>query len=539
MAYAAGRRVPAQRRTQAMAQPKPFIAPTLGWITAANLAGAPAGSAKVLDNLVPTSTGLRMRLGNVRFATLTEELDAVECAFAYIGGSVRKLFGAGGGVVAELTAPADPNTAPTPDITGQTSNYYCALNLANPGGNFLMIANGTNNMQRFDGSAWTVIGTGSDPADEIDGVDSDKISHLCLYKNRVWMVEKDTMNAWYLGIDSIAGTATKFPLAGVFQLGGSLLFIATWSFDGGSGPTDAIVFASTEGEYCIYQGLFPADTATWGIIGRYEAAPAMGKNAFLKVGGDLLVVTEMGLIPMSAIKAKDPAALKLAAVSRNIQPDWQREAMQRRGLPWEVVKWTSRNIAYISCPVTSEATPPICFAVNLETGAWYRVTGWDTRCFALHDDQVYFGSNDGRVRAADIGGFDDGELIYHLYIGADDHLGVVGQFKTVTQVRAVFRAKGDFNPQISALTDYQDGVDSWPSAAPAADTDSLWDNGLWDQARWDAALAVATVETYWIDVGASGFAHAPVLQIVSGSAISAEAELVMFDTLFQPGGFAV
>ena len=37
----------------------PFAAPTGGWVSAANLADAPKGTAQVLENLLPTTTGLR------------------------------------------------------------------------------------------------------------------------------------------------------------------------------------------------------------------------------------------------------------------------------------------------------------------------------------------------------------------------------------------------------------------------------------------------------------------------------------------------
>jgi hypothetical protein len=538
MAYRGFKRVPAAR-PGGIRQPKhkPFLAPVRGWISATNLAAAPDGAALVLENWYPTATGIKMRRGSDKHGTASTT-EPLESGMAYVGASSSKMFGAADGDILDLTAPADADVAPTPDVTGQTSNYYSHINFTNPAGtNYLMCANGTDDIQTYDGTTWAALVTGVG-AGELTGLDSATVDHLNVYKNRIWLTDK-TMTAYYLPTDSIAGTVGEVLLAGVFRNGGYIMFSATWSVDAGNGPNEFIVFASSKGEYAIYQG-DPADASTWGIVGLYDASPPLGKNAFIRVGGDLLVLTEIGLVPMSLIKNKDPAALALASISRNIQPDWQAEATARRNLPWEIVKWTSRNIAYITCPVASDesVTPPICFAVNLETGAWSKVTGWNTRCFILHDDRVYFGTNAGTLMQADVGGFDDGELIYYTYVGHMDHLGAVGAYKTVTQVRAIFRTFGAFNPLLSVTTDYTVALPPYPSAFTPEAT-SLWDVGLWDQAKWDAGVTAYTETTKWVSIGRSGFAHAPVILLTSGATAAPSAELVAFDTLYNPGGLVV
>jgi len=538
MAFAGFKRIPAPR-PGGRREPvhAPFMSPTGGWVTGANLASGPKGTALVLENFLPTATGLKMRKGSSTHgrASATEPL---ESAMTYIGGATRKLFAASNGGIFDLTTPVDPNTPPVASVSAQTSDYYSYVNVATPGGHYLMCANGTNNIQTFDGAAWAALVSGVG-AGELNGVASDKISHLNTYRNRVWMVETGSMNAWYLPTDSIAGTVGQVSLSGVFQKGGSLLFTATWSLDTGAGLDDKIVFVSSEGEVAVYQG-DPSDTA-FGLVGLYEASPPLGKNAWLKVGGDLLILTQIGIIPLSAIISKDPGALALAAVSRNIQPDWVKEAQLRSGLPWEIMKWSAENVAIVSCPVTSSvsATPPICFAVNLETGAWSKITGWNARCLVLHDDRAYFGTNDGRLVRMETGGSDDGNLIYYTYVGQFEHLAGVGRHTTVMQARAIFRAQNSFTPKIDVTTDYKIELPSYPDAADVPGG-SQWDAGLWDTALWDAGGTVTgTIQTRWTSVGRSGFSHAPVLQIVSGSAGAPVAELVMFEVTHQPGGLVV
>lgn len=478
-----------------------------------------------------------MRGGSRKHGMASDDGEPLESFMAYTG-PVRKMFAGCDGNILDITTPADPDVAPTPDVTGQTSNYYSHLNMTNAAAtSYLLCANGTDDIQTYDGSAWAALLTGSNPG-ELDGVDSDAISQLNAYRNRVWLVEGGTLNAYYLPTDSIAGTVSKVSLAGVFRRGGSLLFTATWSLDAGDGFDDKIVFASTEGEIAVYQG-DPSDTDVWGIVGLYDCAPPLGKNAFMKVAGDLLILTEIGLVPLSQIVTKDPAALALAAVSRNIQPDWVSEARARRNLPWEIVKWASRDIAYVTCPVPADGLDPICFAVNLETGKWARITGWDTRCMILHEDQVYFGTNDGRAVLADTGGTDQGALIYYTYVGHMDHLGAVGQYKTLDQVRAVFKTKTQINPLLTAVADYEGTLPSYPSAANADGVSSEWDVGQWDIAKWDAGAEYYVARTMWESVGVSGFAHAPVLLLTSGSDTAPTAELVVFEATYDPGDWVV
>jgi hypothetical protein len=601
------RRKAVPQGAQSSSRLKPFLAPTKGWVSATNLAAAPAGSAQVLDNFYPTTTGVKMRGGSQKHGT-AHATEPLESLMAYVGTSTREMFAAADGSIYDLSAPADADVVPAAEVTGRSSDYYSHVNLANSGGNFMLTANGTDPMLVYDGTnfmpaydtalyalnydaetvaftagqtltggtsghtgiivkvidngttgtLWLRATTGTFQDNEIitgatgsatangvrtlllgaiTGVSTSAVDQLNGYRNRIWLTAR-SMTVYYLPTDSIAGAVSSVALTGVFRKGGYVMFSATWSMDAGDGLDDKIVFVSSEGEIAVYQG-DPADAANWGIVGLYDCSPPLGKNAHLKVGGDLLILTEIGLVPLSAIISKDPAALALAAISRNIQPDWITESRARRALPWEIIKWTSRNIAYVTCPVTGDTDDAICFAVNLETGAWSRVTGWNTRCMILHDDNVYFGTNTGELMQADVTGADDGALIYYAYVGHADHLGSVGQTKTVRQARAVFRTRTAFNPLLSVSVDYQIALPAYPSAAVISASPGEWDIGLWDVALWDTGLEYYTVTTRWVSIGTTGYAHHPQLQIVSGTDAMPSAELVVFDTLFESAGYAV
>ncbi|TIX02855.1 MAG: hypothetical protein E5V46_32830, partial [Mesorhizobium sp.] len=58
----------------------------------------------------------------------------------------------------------------------------------------------------------------------ITGVATSALSHVWLYRNRLFFIQGGTMKASYLPVDSVTGALGTLNLSGVFQRGGSLLF---------------------------------------------------------------------------------------------------------------------------------------------------------------------------------------------------------------------------------------------------------------------------------------------------------------------------
>jgi len=570
-------------------------------------------SAQVLENFTPTLTGIKLRGGSPRFATIDESnVEPTRSLMNYVGGNTRRLFASDETQIFDITSPVDADTAPTASVTGQTSGYYSSVNFATTGGNFMICVNRTDTLQLYDGTYFfpidgtnvvtldydaetgtftnglTITGgtsgatgvlvaltddgttgtlymnnvsgtfqdnetitdssTGSADADgttstyyaAITGVDTSTFSHVNAYRNRVYFVQAGTFNVHYLPVDSIGGLAEVLTLSGTFTKGGSVYFTATWSQDSGDGLDDKLVVMSTEGEVAVFEGSNPSDANTWSLVGVYDVLPSMGFNAIMRAGGDLVIATEGGMVPISAAVTKDPAALSLSAISRAIEPDWLTRVVARGGLPWEIIKWPEKNLAYISMPVTSDSDEPECLVVNLETGAWARYTGWNTRCFAIHNDQVYFGSNDGTVKRAEIGGFDNETTPYVCkYAGSWDHLGNIGTLKTVEQARSIWQTSNAFSPQLSGSVDYRVTFPSAPDAVAAEAADSLWDVGLWDEAVWDIGAETSVVNTRWTSVGKTGFSFSPQIQVTVGGVNTPTAELAVFDVTYVSGSLVV
>lgn len=524
--------VPQVARSQT--ESKSFPAPVLGWVSAQNQAAAKPGSALVLENWFPTATGIELMGGSQQHARV-HATDPCRSVFTYVGAATEKMFGATADEVFDITSPADEDTPPAADVSSRTDGYYSIANYVTVGGNYMYAVNDsvTDGPLLYDGTNWATITAISSPA--ITGVTGGPVglTHVSVYKNRLAFAKN--MDIWFLPVDALGGAAVQVSLAGVFKKGGTILFSATWSLDSGDGLDDKFVVVSTTGEFAVYQGNDPSDADTWSIVGLYDLPAPLGKNGWMRAGGDLVVCTEAGLVPISQAVNKDAAALSMAAVSRAIQPDWVTDARERRGLPWEIVKWPSKNRAIVSNPVTGDesTTPPWCYVVNLETGAWCKRTGWNTRCLTLYSSFVYFGTNTGEIMQAEITGADDGETYYAKVVYAWDHLKAPGYEKTILSARAQFVTQNTFIPQISVSTDYAIALPSPPNVSGDIDSPGVWDVGVWDVAQWDTGITPVAFNTRWVTVEQSGYVVAPQIQVSCGSVTTPSAELVIMDILFE------
>jgi len=527
---------PKAQRGRQKSQTFQFPAAVRGWITNESLAFPQPGGAFVLDNWFPTQTGVRLRGGCERHATLVVD-DPVQSLFAYRAGVVR-MFASDEANVYDITAPVDPNVAPAADITGQTSGYYSSIPFTTAGGDFLYILNGTDDPQLYDGATWTAINGASTPA--ITNVTSADLIQGTSYRNRIFFVEKQSLNIWYPVVGSLGGALDNITLSGTFKKGGTILFCATWSIDAGDGADDRFVVVSTAGEAAVFEGANPSGTteADWNLVGVYSLSRGLGKNAYLQIGGDLLILTEEGITPFTAVVQKDPAALSMSAVSMSIETAWKRAVADRRNLPWEVVKWPEKNMAIINVPRASDDQLAICFVVNLETGAWSQYTGWDTRTLLVFDERAFFGANDGRVRECETGGNDDGQAYVCTYVGLFEHLGQPGMHKVVQQARPNFIASEPFSPQVSVSTNYTLQLPAPPNSIPNYSLD-VWDQGLWDVSLWDNGSSLQFPVFRWVSIGRAGMAIAPVVQVTCGIDPTPGAELLSIDITFEIGDLVV
>ncbi|WP_431321675.1 hypothetical protein [Rhizobium sp. YTU87027] len=511
-------------RRKAVSASFTFQPPVRGWIANESLANAKPGGARVLENWFPTKTSARLRGGSRKYATISN--GPVLRQWTYKSGNVEQFFASDAANIFNITTVADANVIPAAAVSGLTSGYFSTAQFGTAGGDYLSAVNGTDTPRLYDGSSWTTHAfTGLSAPSEL--------SFVWSFANRLFYIRKNTMSVYYLPVDSINGALSEFSLAGIFQEGGSLLCGGKWSMDSGDGLDDKWVVVSTAGEVAVYQGTNPGDASNWQKVGIYKITPPMGANATMQAGGDLLIGTEDGIVPISEAVNKDEAALSLSAVTRNIEPEWKKEVVARRALPWEIVKWPTNNMMLVSLPVPDAGISSAMFVANLETGAWCKFTGWETRSIGHYAGFGYFGTNTGTIHQMEVGGSDDGTPYVCTYVGLPDHLRTPGAFKIIHSARAVFLSNVPFIAKISASVNYQVTLPTPPSSVANYTTDE-WDSGLWDVAKWDSA-GVGQISTKWVSVGKSGFIVSPQIQITCGVTPFPRTELMAFDVLWERG----
>ena len=501
------------------AQVKTFVAPVGGWVTNNNIASQSPDTAVVLDNFWPTRTGIEPRGGAELRATVT---GPVRSLFEYRAANAR--FVATDTDVYSFPTTSNGN-ALTSVISGQSSGVYATLETQNDAGSFLTIVNGADDAQIYDGATWGNT--------TITGVNTADLSYIWAYRNRQYFIEKGTMNAWYLGVNSIGGAAEKLPLSGIFNKGGTLLFGARWSGDSGDGLDDRAVFVTDQGEFAVYAGSDPADVDNWALQGVYDLGRPLGPHAHMSVGGDLIVATEAGLVPLSAAQSKDVSQLKLDALSLPIDPEWRYQStLSASSDNWVIAKWSARNMALVSIPSSVDCS----FVVNLETGAWAKFSGWPSSYMAVLGESLFYGDSAGNVMQADTGGSDNGMPFTCRACYAFDHFGAPANYKVAGSVRATFRYSTWPTAKIEMASDYRVNFSSPPNATVVEDqVGSFWDVAIWDVSKWGNVAGAKQIESKWQSVSGQGYVLAPMVQILSSGSAKISAELASIDVTYTVG----
>jgi len=374
----------------------------------------------------------------------------------------------------------------------------------------------------------------SSSAITITGVATADISQAWSFKERIFMVEGGTQSVWYLPVKSIGGAATEIPLGSLFSKGGSVLFGATWSLDSGSGLDDVCVFVTTTGQVAVYEGTDPASASTWSLVGVYDIAPPLNKHAFFKAGGDLAILTEDGIISITAALKKDRAALQTDAISYPIEDAWQ-GAISRATLDYPITAtlWQSRTLLLVGTPEMDEGVN-VSFAANARTGAWGRFTGWDVRCSVVVNDQLYFGTDAGKVMAADSGGDDDGAQYTAKYVPKFAG-GNIPTHKVMNHAELTARSAATPFPSFKMFGNSEYQVSNpTPPSAPIFDQGDTWGSGVWGTFIWGGAGDLTTKST-WKTIRGQGTAIAPGVIITSNSTAALVFEILSTRVRYEVG----
>lgn len=504
---------------------KTYPAPIMGWVTNRNSLVSDKNSAVVLDNFFPNERGISPRGGITKFLDIPSKC---EFLFEYDDGGSVDYFAATSSAVYKFGNGNSGDSITASEFSGQTSSDYSHVNIVNAGGTYLKLVNGSDSERMYNGSSWSL--------PSITGVSTANLSHIWLYGNRAFYIEKDTMSAWYLGVDAIQGAATELPLSSIFRNGGSLLFGATFSTDTGEGIDDLCVFVTTKGEVALYSG--DPSQSSWDKKGVYYIGEPIGKNAIFYVGGDPVIATKEGLIPLSSIINKDRNQAKLDSLSFDIEDVYGYEVLNSGAFSrWIISKWGTRDKLLIAPPVNSNLGKGYAFVKNLKTGAWCRYTGWDIQSMAVMGDILWIGDANGNIFKADVGGKDDQAPFECRVAYSFDNMGSHGRFKEVTRIKDTWRWRNKFFTKKTVASDYVTKFSSPPNTSNIDPyLEGAWDVSPWDTTPWsENSRNEYKIQEKWGNVCGMGESLSIQMQVVSGGTSKLDIELISVDLGFRIG----
>lgn len=467
--------------------------------------------ARVLENWLAGSGQLTLRPGFSSFATSLGSGETKTLA-PFVGYSAAKLLAGANGKLYDVTSAG----AGTSKATGFAEDRWQTALYSDR----LFFVNGTDTPQIYDGStvgaqAWT----GS-------GLTNTNLVNIALVRNRLWFCENNKADVWYgaIGQITVGSALTKFQLSQIAG-GGYCMAVGAWSRDAGDGADDMTVFVMSTGELIVYQG---DPGSTFALIGKYPTkAPPVGRRCAFNVGGELVVITTLGLLPLSA--AVGGVAMDLAQVDPwgKIAAGIAADALLDSGnAGWHGC--LHAGIVYVNVP----QTPGVLSkqrVLNTRNAAWMDYTGWNGSSFASFNGDLYFGAQTGGL-VCKVGGSDDnGTTIVTKANGAFIYPQSSQANNLFTGIRPKIQAEGTVTGLIGVDTDFVlrtlvgdsvDLVNDPSTTAWGSDWGSPWGSE-------------ADARPLWYTIKGEGRAVSVRMRT---SASSSDCRWFATDVLYKPGG---
>lgn len=502
------------------AAPASLPAPVGGWNARDALGEMAPNDAVFLTNWFPATTDVMMRYGYTQHATGFPA--QVETVMTYVSGTANKLFGISSGSIYDATSSGAIGAAA---VTALTNSRWQYVNYTTAGGSYLVAVNGADKARYYTGAAWAKDGDGA-PYD-VTGVNSNTLINVNVHKFRIWYVQKDTLKAWYLATGAIGGAATAFDLSGTAQLGGELVAMYTWTIDAGYGVDDLAAFITSEGEVIVYRGTDPASANTWALVGVFRIGAPIGTRCGVKFAGDLLLITQDGVVPLSGALQSSRTNPRVALTDKIQYAVSTSVSAYGTNFGWQLLPFPKENMLFLNVPVAEGSTQQQ-YVMNTITKSWCNFTGWAANCWELFNDEPYFGGNTFIGHAWNSYA-DNGNNINADGLQAFNYYGSPGQLKRCTMIRPIFFTDGA--PAIGANVNVDfDTTDTTGTISYSATSYGTWNTGLWNNAIWGGGL---DVQKFWQGATGVGYCLAP---RVKSTSRTIQVQWVSTDLVLEKGG---
>lgn len=477
-------------------------APTDGWDAISPLASMDPKRAPILNNWLPRPGWVELREGYFPWSFLDDHTVPVETLMVYRSEGFEQMFAAAGPNIYDVSVIGPATTA----LTGLNSARWQWANFAHlDDKTVLQCVNGVDQLRMYDGTTWTIPTITGLPL----GLTTAAITNIHVQKRRLWYVLGNgtgggSTTCAFMPTDAITG-----PIDGTIEMGanwgkgGYLVAVTDWTIDGGNGPQDYMCFISNRGQISIFSGVDPTDATDFSLVGTFDMSPPVSLRCTNKMGSDVGLITQQGVIPLSQALPFDPSAERSVAITARIQNAMaQATSIGMNLFGWQLISFAPEQISILNVPQV-ENQSQVQYVINALTGAWCQFIGWNANCFEVFNNILYFGGNKGDINQCFVGSTDFGQPILADMQCAYNYFDSPGRLKRMTMVQPFFTAAQTITPFISVDADF--AVQAQVSPVTVVDNGALWDVAMWDTDTWFGSIVQTTS---WLSAQAIGHALA-------------------------------
>lgn len=476
--------------------------PTDGWDAISPLASMDPKRAPILNNWIPRPGWVELRKGYFPWVLLDDIDSPVESLMVRRSGDDEEMFAAAGDKIYDVSDAATATVAVSSlnSARWQYTNFTPAL-----GTTVIQCCNGVDSLRQYNGSAWSTPAITGLPG----GLTTAAISNIHAQKRRLWYVLGDGSGggstvAAFMPTDAIAGAiAGTIDLGANWSKGGHLVAITDWTVDGGNGPQDYMVFISSRGQVSIFSGVDPTDATSWNLAGTFDMSPPISMRCATKIGSDVGMITQQGVVPLSQALPFDPSAARSVSITARIQNAMAQAALVGQQLfGWQLISFAPETLAILNVPQV-ENSVQVQFVMNALTGAWCQFTGWNANCFEVFGNELFFGGNGGDINRCFVGSTDFGEPILADMQCAYNYFDDPGRAKRMTAIQPFITAGQTITPSMSVDADFE--IQDQVAPVQILSGGALWDYAIWDTSMWFGSV---TETKDWLSAQAIGHALA-------------------------------
>jgi len=486
-----------------------------------SIADMPAQDALTLNNYFPQENGCQLRGGTDRHCVIESQTAPVESLLVF-SEDTEKMLAVCDGAFYDVSS---SGTISLSLIDSLNSSVWDGVNFKN----YLFMLSGNDTPLKYDGSTITTTTiTGS-------GLTPENLRFPWVFKERIFMIEKNTLNAWYLGTAAIAGAAHKLDFSGFASEGGYLVAGGTWTRDGGSGSDDLCVFVTNRGQVLVYQGTDPSSANTWALVGVFKIGNPIGNRPLIKFGGDLIIICSDGFIQLSKLLPVARIGAQESSLSSKIYPEITNDYNKYSdNFGWEGIFFPEKNKLIFNIP-KKELIESKQYVCNATTKSWCSYSGINAFCFCVFNGSLFFGSKNGFVVEAEKSNFKDDNLAStqaYVVIQGDinpafNYFGSRTQQKIFTIARPVFSSTATFNLSTRLNVDFS-------NKRPISTTTPEVDGTPWGSPWGSPWSGSQVIRRDWITTEGIGYSASLSLRTLT-SGISISLKNISYG--FKSGGF--